>query len=165
MRVLRALAIGLGGLLAALGLAAFAARFADGPVAILAGGPFRSGELVDPPPGDWSFAAEIDEVELALLAPPRSRTTWIVVHEGVPYVPCGFLDVPLWKQWPHEALEDGRAVLRIDGKLYPRQAVRVTDPRLHATLAGLAARKYGFAEGGELPGPDELWFFRMDPRP
>jgi hypothetical protein len=165
MRVVRAVAIGLGALVGLLGLAAAAARFADGPVLMLAGGPLRSGELVDPAPSDWSFATDVAEIELALLEPPRSRITWIVVHQGVPYVPCGFLDVPLWKQWPYEALEDGRAVLRIDGRLYERQAVRVTDPALHATLAGLAARKYGFAERGELPGPDQVWFFRMDPRP
>jgi hypothetical protein len=79
--------------------AAVVSRTADGPVAILAGGPFESGELVAAPE-DWSFATDVEEVELQLLEPPRSRITWIVVHEGRPYIPCGFLDVPYWNCIP-----------------------------------------------------------------
>ena len=143
--------------------AVLVARVADGPVSLLAGGPFTSGELVDVVPEDWSFATDIEEVELQLLEPPRSRITWIVVHQGHPYIPCGFLDVPLWKQWPHEAEKDGRALLRHEGKLYPLHADRVTDPGLHAELGELAAAKYGFG-GGEPPDPDQVWFFRLSPR-
>ncbi|MEN8183183.1 MAG: hypothetical protein ABFS46_11685 [Myxococcota bacterium] len=141
-----------------------AARFADGAVGPVAGGAFRSGEPVPVQPDDWSFATDIEEIELQLLEPARTRVTWIVVHEGQPYIPCGFLDVPLWKQWPHEAERDGRAILRIDGRLYERQAVRVTDPGLHAELGRLAAAKYGFGDG-EPPSPDQVWYFRMEPRP
>ena len=58
------------------------ARFADGPIAILAGGPFTSGELVSGPEPDWSFVRDIQEVEFQLVDPARSRTTWILEHEG-----------------------------------------------------------------------------------
>jgi hypothetical protein len=143
--------------------AGLVARVADGPVSILAGGPFTSGELVDAAPDDWSFATDVEEVELQLLEPARSRITWIVVHQGRPYIPCGFLNVPLWKQWPHEAVKDGRALLRHDGKLYPLHADRVTDARLHAELGKLSAAKYGFGGGGA-PDPDQVWFFRLSPR-
>jgi hypothetical protein len=147
-----------------LGLTAFLiARVADGPVSLLAGGPFTSGELVDVAPEDWSFVTDVEEVELQLVEPPRSRITWIVVHGGHAYVPCGFLDVPLWKQWPHEAERDGRALLRLDGRIYPVRAERVTDPVLHAELGKLSAAKYGFG-GGEPPDPDQVWFFRLSPR-
>ena len=48
----------------------------------------------------------------------------------------------IWKQWPLHAQKDGRAILRVDGKLYPRQLVRITDgPELPAVLAELS-RKY-----------------------
>jgi hypothetical protein len=164
MRLLRwALGIVLGvGVL--LGITAFlVSRLADGPVSILAGGPFTSGELVEVVPDDWSFVTDVDEIELQLLEPPRSRITWVVVHRGRAYVPCGFLDVPLWKQWPHEAERDGRALLRLDGRLYPVQAERVTDLELHAELGKLSAAKYGFGTG-EPPDPDQVWFFRLSPR-
>ena len=151
-------------LLAALVLLAIVARFADGPIGLFAGGPLRSGELISDPDLDWSFVEPVQEIELQLLEPPRSRTVWIVFHEGHPYVPCGFLKVPLWKQWPHQAVRDGRAVVRIDGKRYERQAVRVTDAELYAALAARVAEKYG-GGGSGTPDPDSVWFFRLDPRP
>ena len=54
--------------------------------------------------------------------------------------------------------------MRIAGRRYERQAVRITDPEVHAELAALGARKYGFEAPVE-PDLDGLWFFRMDPRP
>ncbi len=38
------------------------ARFADGPIAIIAGGPFTSGELITGPEPDWSFVRDLQEV-------------------------------------------------------------------------------------------------------
>ena len=49
------------------------ARFSDGPIAIVAGGPFTSGELVSGPEPDWSFVRDVREVEFQLLEPPRAR--------------------------------------------------------------------------------------------
>ena len=54
------------------------ARFADGPLAIVAGGPFRSGELVTGAEPDWSFVRDIGEVQFQLLEPPRR----LFVHRG-----------------------------------------------------------------------------------
>ena len=67
------------------------ARFADGPVAIVAGGPFTSGELVTGPEPDWSLVGDTKEVEFQLVEPPRSRTTWILEHEGKIYIPSGYM--------------------------------------------------------------------------
>lgn len=143
--------------------AALVARVADGPVGPLPGGAFRSGKLVDVVPEDWSFARDVQEVELQLLEPPRSRTTWIVVHQGRPYIPCGFLDVPYWKRWPYEAERDGRALLRFGGRIYSVQVERVRDVELQAELGRLAAAKYGFAGEGA-PDPERVWFFALSPR-
>ncbi len=63
-------------LLVVLGGLLVGVRFADGPVAIIAGGPFTSGELVSGPEPDWSFVRGVREVEFQLLDPARSRTTW-----------------------------------------------------------------------------------------
>lgn len=162
MRALRWL--GLAALVAALLLVALgvAARLSDGPLGPFPGGAFESGEPVDASKADWSFLRDVQEVELQLLEPPRSRTTWILVHEGSLYVPAGFLNLPLWKQWPHEAARDGRALLRVDGKIYPLRAEKVDDPELYAALAERTAEKYGL--GGGTPNPDSTWFFRLEPR-
>jgi hypothetical protein len=112
---------------------------------------------------DWSFADPIEEVELQLLVPPRSRTTWVVVHGGQPYVPCGFAQVPFLKQWNRDALKDGRALLRIGGRRYPLKAVRITDRTIYSRVTQRLARKYGTGAGAT-PDPKDLWIFRLDPR-
>lgn len=149
--------------LVALVLAIASARFHDGPLGIIAGGPLRSGELLPSAGVDWSFADAVREIELQLVNPPRSRTVWVIVHEGQLYVPCGFLKVPLWKQWPQQALKDGRAMARILGKRYEFQAVRVEDPDVHASVTTLVAQKYGLRREGPAD-PEKTWVFRLDPR-
>lgn len=144
----------------ALALLAVAARFSDGPLGPFAGGPLVAGELV-PPPDDWSFLREVETVELQLLEPPRSRTTWIAVSGGRAYVPAGFMTVPLWKQWPHQAVADGRALLRVGGKRYPVRLVRVEDPGERDRVVRAVMEKYG---PGDDPGPESLWIFRVEPR-
>jgi hypothetical protein len=51
------------------------ARFHDGPIALIPGGPFTSGTLVAGPEPDWSFVHDVREVQFQLLDPERSRTT------------------------------------------------------------------------------------------
>jgi hypothetical protein len=165
-----------------------ALRTTDGPIGPIAGGPFTTGTLVAESDVDWSavFKGEPQgSIEFQLVEPPRSRTAGGFIYEGVFYVPCdlGFIwrRAPstrarmilgtIWflKRWHHDAERDGRAVFRIDGKLYERQLVRVTDPELIATLRGrIEAAAAGFFGGSLLPepgDPEAVWFFRADPRP
>ncbi len=145
------------------------ARFADGPVAIIAGGPFTSGELVTGPEPDWSFVHDIREVEFQLVDPPRSRTTWILEREGRIYIPCGYMTTTwgrIWKQWPIEALEDGRTILRIGDKLYERELVRIEEGPLVAPLTAELRRKYlrGADIRPEAVTSGYLWLFELAPR-
>ncbi|GEM_PF-6570356 len=76
MKSILRIALGLlGSLVLLIVLALIGARFADGPVAIIAGGPVTSGELVTGPEPDGSFVRDIQEVEFQRVDPPRSRTT------------------------------------------------------------------------------------------
>ncbi len=162
-----------GGLLAVLVLAIVVllvgARFADGPLAIIAGGPFTSGDLVTGPEPDWSFVADIQEVEFQLVDPARSRTTWILEHDGKAYIPCGYMTTwwgRIWKRWPIEAEKDDRAILRIDGKLYERRLVRIAKGPMLAPL--LAQLRYKYLGGNEIPSEavtsGYLWLFELAPR-
>ena len=145
------------------------ARFSDGPLAIVAGGAFSTGEPYTGPEPDWSFAKDFDTIEFQSLNPVRSRTTWSMTHEGRIFIPCGYMTTTwgrIWKQWPIEAEKDGRVIARIDGKLYDRMLVRINEgPILEPILAELG-RKYA---GGE-PVPAEavtsgyLWIFELAPR-
>lgn len=146
---------------------AIAARFSDGPMGMVAGGPFTSGEPYTGAEPDWQFLKDRQTVEWQLLDPARSRTTWILVEDGRIFIPCGYMDSwlgRLWKQWPVEAERDGRAVLRVDGTLYPRQLVRIKDGPLVAPLVAEIARKYGVPATPQMVASNALWLFEMTPR-
>jgi hypothetical protein len=141
------------------GAAAVVARTMDGPLGPFPGGPFLSGTPVGSPLTNWTFATNIQNIELQLLEPPRSRTTWILVLNGQAFIPCGLPDFRLWNQWPHEAVSDGRALVRIAGKLHRTDLTRVDDPEIHASVAREVERKYGVGN----TSTDTLWVFRLDP--
>jgi hypothetical protein len=138
----------------------FGARLADGPLGPVPGGPM-SGQLVAEPVTDWGFIVERDTVELEVNPDaPRAITTWVVGYGGQPFIPSGF---GARKTWTAQLVADGRAVLRVDGKLYERQAVRVTDEDLLEELRAVLIRKYDLDPEGNFSG-SETWFFRLDPR-
>ena len=144
------------------------ARFADGPLEVVAGGEFTSGVPATEEP-DWAFAKDYVTVEFQLLEPTVSRTTWIAVIDGRTFIPSGYMTTwwgKIWKQWPIQAEKDGRAILRVDGKLYDRQLVRVMDdPAIDRIMAEIS-RKY--AGGNEFPretfDSGYLWIFELLPR-
>ncbi len=144
----------------------FGTRFADGPIEILAGGPFTSGEIVTGPEPDWSFVRDTPTIEFQLENPARSRTTWIIEHEGKIYIPCGYMTTTwgkIWKRWPIEAERDGRAILRVDGKLYARHLLRVkTGPALESVVRKLSS-KYKVPATMEAVENESLWVFEMAP--
>lgn len=162
-----------------------AQRVSDGPMEFLQGGPFTTGELVEEPVTDWSFGMG-KPTEFELVGFGTSRTAGYIMHDGVAYMTCdlGYMWnrlesgtgrwllnlIYVFKRWHEDALEDGRALIRIDGKLYKTQFVKVEDLELNRVLRKEleeVARTY-FAPM-ELPPPpteepNDIWFFRMDPR-
>ena len=133
------------------------ARLHDGPLGPIPGGALASGELVTAPVADWSFAADVGEVELQLASQSKSRTTWIVVHQGKAYVPAA-TEYPPGKTWHRAALEDGRAVLRVNGKRYPVTLTKVDDAALVTSVRDVASKKYPARPGGE------VWLFAVGSR-
>jgi hypothetical protein len=159
-------------------------RFSDGPIEFLQGGPFKTGELVQAPVTDWSFGVgKTSEFELVGFG--TSRVAGYIMHDGIAYMTCdlGFMWnrfegrqrlilnlIYVFKHWHEDAVEDGRALLRIDGKIYKADFVKVEDPELNAILRAelenLAREYVAPAELGPPPTdqPNDVWFFRMDPR-
>lgn len=146
----------------------FFMRFHDGPIEIFSGGPFKSGEIVTEAPTDWTDYADLATLELQSLEPPRSRTLWLVVVDGRLFVPSAYMNTgfgKIWKQWPHHAVKDGRALVRIDGKIYPRQMVRLAnDDELVPEIVTAIGNKYP----GEMTVADveanNTWLFELAPR-
>jgi hypothetical protein len=140
-------------------LVALGARFHDGPVGLFPGGPLKAGLLEESPVSDWSFAADEETIELQLLVQERSRTVWILVRDGVAFIPCN-LGFPPGKSWHERALEDGRAVLRMQGRRYPVTLERIEDAELAAALEDVMEAKYS----GGPPAGSGLWHFRIKSR-
>ena len=153
---------------AAIGAAVFLAaifgrRSSDGPVEVIPGipgGPL-SGEVERGAEPNWSFARDVDPIELQInSSPPRSIFTGVVVHGGDLYVPVTL--APL-KRWPAVVSSDSRVLVRIEGRVFEREAVPVTDPELHQELIAAGRSKYG-------PPFHASWaarftrYYRLDPR-
>jgi hypothetical protein len=150
-------------LAALIALVFFGARFHDGPLGPIPGGPLAAGEAVREPVTDWSFATDTGEIELQLASQQRSRTVWFFVLDGKAYVPCS-LGMPPGKTWYKHAAADGRATLRIDGKRYPVTLTKVDDAvtqQMGDAVRAELGRKYG-----KLP-PSEAgaWLFQVASRP
>lgn len=184
-------------ILACIGAVFIAQRLSDGPLNdILPGGPLHAGASAPQSELASALAAQgactdgvcppFDPIELELTGPGTSRYVGIMVHDGQVYLPCdlGFMwgrfegtqrDVLhliyLFKHWHKDALDDGRVVIRVGGKRYEGQAVRVTDPATDAALKSqleeMARQWVAPATLGPPPteGPNDIWFFRVDPRP
>jgi hypothetical protein len=161
MRVVRWIGIGILALAAALVLLFLGARYHDGPLAAIPGGPLASGAWVSEPVADWSFARDEQEIELQLAAQPRSRTVWIVVEGGEAFIPCS-LDFPPFKTWYRHAARDGRAILRIQDRRYPVALERVEDAERARAVGARVREKY---ETPPLTDPERVWFFRVRSRP
>lgn len=136
------------------------ARFHDGPISMIPGGPLASGNLVATPVTDWSFAENVDTIEMQLLGDDSSRTTWILVAAGRAFIPCS-LTFPPGKSWYRRADVDGRALIRIDDKRYPVRLRRIADEPLELELEDLIAAKYG----RRIPSDSGVWYFAIESRP
>ena len=144
-----------------------AARFNDGPVGVIAGGPFTTGNLHSGDEPDWSFVRDIGEVQFQSIDPERSRTSWIVEVDGRVFIPSGYMTTfwgKIWKQWPHEAEKDGRVLLRIDGTIYERHLDRIREGEILEPILAELGRKY---LGGDVPmeaiTSGYLWIFEASP--
>ena len=169
MKLLLKIAVGL--VLAVVAIIAsvvIGARFADGPLAIIAGGPFTTGDLHEGPPPDWAFVKDIETIEMQSLNPARSRTTWVLQHDGRLFIPCGYMNSSwgrIWKQWPMEAERDGRVITRINGKLYEQNLVRIKQGEiLEPVLAELSRKYVGQPIPMQAMTSGALWIFELTPR-
>jgi hypothetical protein len=121
-----------------------------------------SGQVVEEAVTDWAFTDDHStvfvETESWYLL-PHSVTTVVFRHGDDLYVPSRN---PEGKRWVSNVQRDHRVQLKIGDRIYPRRAVRVTDPTLIEEFYVAIGEKYDRLRHRPNEGP-ELWFFRMDP--
>lgn len=123
----------------------FGMRFHDGPLEIIPGGPFKTGEPTEPP-DNWGFLAGRMEIEFQTMEPDSSRIVWLVVLRTRLYVISGYMNTgygKIWKQWPHHLVADDRVIVRVDNKLYEQRMVRMMEHPQLLDLMTINAKKYG----------------------
>ncbi len=113
-----------------------------------------AGELAETQDTDWSFLTGRNRIYLEtrtwyLIAHSVTTTSWIV--DKTFYVPCGNCDT---KRWPKNVESDPRVRLKVNGEIYERIAVRITDSEERRRLMGVPAGA-SFPEG--------VAIYRMDP--
>jgi hypothetical protein len=149
-------------LVALIALAYFGARFHDGPLGLIPGGPLEAGEAVTQPVTDWTFAKDTGEIELQLDSQQQSRTVWFFVVDGKGYVPCS-LEYPPGKTWHKQAVANGAATVRIDGKRYPVTLTKLDDT-IAQQMSGAARAELGRKYGQLPPGEGGAWLFQVASR-
>jgi len=151
----------------AVATAAVKQRFADGPNRVFSGGPLESGALHTGPEPDWSFVSDVSTIEMQLLEPSRSRRIWVAESDEKLYVWSGYMGTAvgrLWKRWPVQAERDGRAVIRIDGKRYERQLVRITAGDILDGISTAIRSKYPSQTTRAAVEAGDVWVFEAAPR-
>src|SRR5262249_7429147 len=108
------------------GVGYYGPRLHDGPLGMIPGGPLEAGGVVREPVADWAFAKDQREIELQLDSQRQSRTVWFFVLDGKGYVPCS-LGFPPGQIWHRQAVVNGAARLRIEGRLYPVMLTKLDD--------------------------------------
>ena len=147
--------------------AAVKQRGADGPNRVFSGGAFTKGDLQRGPEPDWSFVNDIDTLELQLLEPAQSRRIWTASVDGKVYVWSGYMNSlvgKLWKSWPAQAERDGRAVIRVEGKLYERQLRRIQQGAGLEKLITIINGKYPSSTTIAAIDDGDLWMFEAAAR-
>lgn len=143
------------------------AKYYDGPIGIISGGPFTSGEIVTNV-SDWRFLDDqFQTVEMQTMQPPRSRTMWLVVHDNRPYVVSPYMKTDagkIWKKWPYELEKDNRGIIRADGQLYHFEMLRV-DPNAEAVepVTARLREKYPVNLTAEDIASGASWLFELKP--
>ena len=183
MTVLKYLGVGLLAIIISLMLAVVVVqRVSDGPIEFLQGGPFKTGEVVEERVDDWSFG-ELANTQFELVGYGTSRRAGYIMLDGVAYMTCdlGFIWnrlegtpkmilhlIYVFKTWHMDAVEDGRARIRLDGKIYETQFTKVEDPELQEKLKlrieEMASEMFDDLGPAPVDGPRDIWFFRIDSR-
>ena len=133
--------------------------FSDGPVEVIPGGPMSGTRSLEGFPGFGERTNDIIELQVNGWI-PSSRTVIGFLFDKSLYIPSVRAES---KWWPQEALDDPEVIVRYRGILYPRRAIRVTDPARLLQLQTTVVEAEILVLAPEMYLEETTWFFRLDP--
>ncbi len=154
--------------LVAIGTLRYKNQDADGPSVLFPGGQLVSGPLYTGSEPDWSFADNIQTIELQLTDPISSRYVWVLPVNGRLYVASGYMNSFLGRIWKHWAIQadegNGEAVIRINGTRYQRRIVRIRQGNELDGVATVMTNKYGSPTTRQQIEAGNTWVFELTAR-
>lgn len=149
----------------ALVLASLVITACGGPLGPIAGGTLSGQEYEGEEPNWDTLMADIENIQLeSNPADPYSVNVWGAGHGDALYVPTSLIlgsDNPVERDWVANVMQNPNVRLRIDGTIYSRSAIRVTDEAVIKDVRSHLMAKHGEDEDEH---SDKAWIFRMDPR-
>jgi hypothetical protein len=131
-----------------------ALTLACGPIVMIPGGAL-SGD-VKPAPTDWSFADDVDTVQLETNpADPYSVNVWGVGSGAVFYIAAG----EKTNQWAENLRADSRARIRIGSDVFEVKAIETADDAELDAFLTAAQAKYDFEPDPEQRAKATLFRF------
>lgn len=126
------------------------------PMSPIPGGAL-TGEVVEEPVNDWSFATDEPFGYLETQVPePRTITVTCIVANGQLYVGCSSCS---GRRWSQQLIAEPNVRYRVLGKIYNVTATRVTAPDEIDQAWRARAAKYVTANPDKIV--DDFWFFRL----
>jgi len=126
------------------------------PMSPIPGGAL-TGDVVEEPVNDWSFAANELVGRLETRGPkPRSVAVTCIVANGQLYVGCSACSGRYWSQ---QLVAEPNVRYRVRGKIYNVTATRVTDPEEIDRVWRVRAARYVTSDPNQIV--DGFWFFRL----
>lgn len=144
-------------------MAVLLGSLACGPLGPIPGGRLRG--HVEPAPASWSAVESVRTVQLETRPDdPHSVNVWSGVVGDRLYIATSLIrgtDVPAERDWVRHVLADPRVRLRVDGRIYELEAIRVEDHTLAAAVRDAMIAKYEVEPDAH---SDAAWVFRLEPR-
>lgn len=140
-------------------------RLHDGPLELIPGGPFTSGEMTAAP-DDWTFLSEQVTLQFQTLSPSVSRTIWMVVHDGRLFLTTSNMNSAIGfrtKRWPSALEADDRVIIRVDDLLYEQRLQRISSGPDILPVLNEFERKYsdGLGIGAAEVTEGYTWMFEV----
>jgi len=147
------------------GVVKYAARSSNGLLEVISGGPFQTRHLVESNT-IWSLVNQHMTIEMQTMSPSTSRTMCVVIVDNRVFVVTSYMKsrvTRLSKKWPQGIKDDTRALIRIDGKIFPMQLSRIQkDDAINAVLLPFNQKYNRRTKAADLE-KGASWLFELRP--